>query len=365
MKLLSKIVILSFFFGLQAVHAQSAEARGEAHRLSVVGLDAMGDGRYHEAVEAFAKARKLDGRNSQYPLNLAQAYFFDNQYEEAMRLVKPMMNRRGIAAEAWQIYGNCLDEQGKTYEALQVYRSGLKRFPNSGLLYLEMGILEYGRQNDEEALRHWEEGILRSPTFPSNYYFAAKLHLRRGDYLWAAAYAEMFLNLDRIGDRTREMSVLMLKAYDEARWFDFKEAFKWKFYQVPETVDTEHGGFKKHTPEYAMIYDEAYASELSDTAYTLTLELISDLRRFVAFYIPEKYPEHPASGLMEWHRLIAGQGHLRAYTYWLLYDARPDEFLAWYEKNRTEYEQFEGWFLRNTYHKHLKKPVVRPQLEIK
>jgi Tfp pilus assembly protein PilF len=357
--------ICCFCLWISALPAQTAEERAEAHRLSVKGLKAMDEGNYRSAVECFAKAGKLDTRNPQYPIQLAQAYFFDRQYEKTMELVKPLMNRRRGTPEAWQLYGNCLDEMGKAYEAMQTYRDGLKRFPNSGLLYLEMGILEYGRDNDELALGYWEEGIRRNPTFPSNYYFSAKVHKRRGDYVWATAYAEMYLNLDRMGERTREMSVLLLEAYDSARWFDFQDAFKWKFYQVPESLDTDNGGFKAYTPDYAAQYDEAYASELTDTNYVLSLELLSSLRRFVAFYIPSRYPDHPANGLLEWHRLIAGQNHFRAYTYWLLYDARPDEFLAWYEGARDEYEAFEGWFLRNTYHKHFKKNVVRSKPELK
>ncbi|MEM6272815.1 MAG: tetratricopeptide repeat protein [Bacteroidota bacterium] len=339
--------------------AQTADERAEAHRMSVQGLNAMEKGEYRQAIEAFAKAEKLDLRNPQYPIQLAQAYFFDRQFEKTKELVKPMMNRRRGRPEAWQLYGNSLDEQGKIYEALQTYRDGLKRFPNSGLLYLEMGILEYGRDNDVIALQYWEEGIRRNPTFPSNYYFAAKVHHRRGDYVWAAAYAEMYLNLDRIGERTREMSVLLLQAYDDARWFDFQEAFKWKFYQVPESLHVAVAGDTTPVPAYAQQYDEAYASELTDTNYVLTLELLVSLRRFVAFYIPARYPEHPINGLLEWHRLIAGRNHFRAYTYWLLYDARPEEFLAWYEEGRDEYEAFEGWFLHNTYHKHFKESVVR------
>lgn len=356
---LFKIFVLFLLLGSHLPgFAQSPEARNEAHQLSVKGLTAISEGEYPKAIECLVRARKLDDRNPQYGIQLANAYFLNKNYPECMTIVKPMMNRKRAVAEAWQLYGNCLDEQGKSYEALQIYRKGLKRFPNSGLLYHEMGILEYGRHNDERALQHWEDGIRMNPTFSANYYFAAKVHLDRGNYVWATAYAEMYLNLDRMGGRTREMSILMLKGYEKARWFDFQEAFKWRFFQVPDPASTASGAFLP-IPDYALQLDEAYASELSDTAYVISLDMLSDLRRFVAFYLPEKYPENPVSGLYEWMRIVAGQGHLEAYSYWLLYDARPDEFLAWYKVNKDKYEAFEGWFLRNTYHKHLKKSVVR------
>ena len=338
--------------------AQSPGARNEAHRLSVNGLNALAESDYPLAIEAFSRARKLDTRNPQYDIQLGQAYFLNKNYSECKAIVKPLMGRKRAVAEAWQLFGNCLDEQGKSYEAMQMYRKGLRRFPNAGCLYLEMGILEFGRYNDNAALLHWENGIRMNPTFSTNYYFAAKAHLKRGDYFWAVSYAEMYLNLDRMSDQTREMSEILMEGFEKARYFDFQNAFKWKFFQISDPKAKAAGTFLP-APDYARQMDEAFASQLPDSAYSLSIAFLVRLRRFAAFFIPESYPEHPALGMFEWHQIIADLGHFEAYTYWLLYDARPDAFMNWYNKHKDQYEAFESWFLRNNYHKHLKKSVVR------
>ena len=220
---------------------------------------------------------------------------------------------------------------------------------------MEMGIVESGRKRDAEALKYWEQGIVAQPTFASNYYFAAQNLLNLGDLAWAAVYAEVFINIERTGERVREMSKLLMEAHERARLFDYSRAFQWHFYQVKDSAS----GMLLPPPSYPHLLDSAFGSEFIDTARTLSIQRLTEVRRFACQWIPQQLQGDPAAHLLQWQQTLAREGHLEAYHYWMLYDARQDEFMHWYEKNKARYEAFEGWFLRNTLYRHIKSPIVR------
>lgn len=334
---------------------QPSGAANEAWQLAQEAQQAIGEGKFQDAAEKYSHAHQLVPQNADYTLGLAHAKFFLKDYAAAMSLCQPLMEGKAAKAEAFQVVGNCLDAQGKPYEALETYRAGLKRFPQAGVLYMEMGIVESGRKRDAEALDYWERGIVAQPTFASNYYFAAQNLLAQGDLGWAANYAEVFINVERTGERVREMSKLLMAAHERARVFDYDRAFQWHFFQMRDSVS----GKLLPPPPYHHLLDSAFGSEFMDTARTLGIRRLAEVRRFACHWIPQQLGTDPAMNLLHWQQLVAQQGHSEAYHYWMLYDARPDEFLAWYERNKAGYEAFEGWFLRNTLYRHVKSPVVR------
>jgi tetratricopeptide (TPR) repeat protein len=330
--------------------AQSAALRAEARQLSEEAETLLRDGRPRDAVQKFTRAAALDPKNTPLRLQLARAHYFDQNYKASMKISGPLMQLKKPSMEAFQLYGNCQQELGKDYDALLTYREGLSRFPRAGALYMEMGILEFARQRDSVALAYWEAGIRAQPAFSANYYLAAKAQFQRGDLAWAFLYAETFINLDRTGDRVREMSILLYQAFLNARDYDYQGEFHWRF--VPEERPEWH--FPLHT-----LLAESFQSTHPDTAWTPDIATLGEARRFAAFFVQSRLPDNPAAALLKWQQRIAAQGHFEAYNYWLFYDARPEDFMLWYDTNKAAYEAFEAWFLRMPFPKHLKRPVVR------
>lgn len=346
---LMRIVFLLLFWlgGLAALPAQTAALRAEACQLAEEGESLMRDSRYRDAVQRFTRAVALDGKSRPLQLQLARAHFFDQNYKACMGICQPLMQHKKPSMEAFQLYGNCQQEMGKDYEALATYQNGLQHFPKSGLLYMEMGILEFARQRDSVALIHWEDGIRVEPTFSPNYYLAAKSQYQRGDFAWAFLYAETFINLDRTGERVRDMSKLLYQAFIQARHYDYQGEFHWRFSKA-----------MLPSPLHVLL-EASFQSSHPDTAWTPDIATLGEGRRFAAFYLQSRLPDNGAAPLFKWQQRIAAQGHFEAYNYWLLYDARPDDFMLWYETHKTEYEAFEAWFMRMPFQKYLKKPVLR------
>ncbi len=344
-----------------AAHAQPEGAKTEAWKLSQEGHELISQGEFEKAVQKFTYAHNLVPDNRDYQLGLANAWFFVRAYDKAQDLCRPLMVGRKACPEAFQVFGNCQDAQGQSYEALETYRKGLLRFPNAGVLFVEMGIVEAGRDRWDEALGYWEQGIAAQPTLPSNYYFAAKRLHDIGDYAWAAVYAELFINLERTGERVRDMSKLLMASYEKARRYDYEKAFKWQFFQV----QAPSGQAALPYPATDSLLDQAFSSQFIDTTATISIRSLIEIRRFVCLLLPTQAPHDPAVGLWEWQQLLGQMDHFEAYHYWLLYDARNEEFMAWFEANGDQYDAFEGWFARNTFHTHIKRPVLRIPIEKK
>jgi tetratricopeptide (TPR) repeat protein len=348
-------LFMGLLLGALYAFAQPEGAKNEAWQLATEGHELIAQGEFDKAVQKFSYAHKLVPDNIDIQLGLANAWFFAKEYTKAMQLCKPLFSGKKARPEAYQVYGNCQDAQGQSYEAFETYRNGLKRFPNAGVLHVEMGIVEAARDHRAEALAYWEQGIAVQPTLPASYYFAAQALFEAGDYAWAITYAELFINLARTGERVREMSRLLMRCYERARQYDYQKAFQWRFYQVAAPADAA----ALATPRVDSLLDAAFASEFTDTAATISIATLAEIRRFVCHMLPTQAPDDPMAGLWQWQQRIVKEGHFEAYTYWMLYDARQEEFLKWFETHRPEYEAFEGWFILNTFYRHIKHPILR------
>ena len=86
--------------------------------------------------------------------------------------------------------GNAQDALGNPEAATKTYDEGLKRFPNSGSLYLEKGNIHLLHKRYAEAAECYTRGVEVQPDFASNYYRLAKLLAGSTEPLWAIVYAE-------------------------------------------------------------------------------------------------------------------------------------------------------------------------------
>lgn len=98
-------------------------------------------------------------------------------------------------------------------KAIATYEKGLKKFPNSGELYVEMGHMKYVRKDYLSALAFYEKGIEVAPQYPTNYYWASKIFLNSDEEVWGMIYGEIFMNIQNFNDRTSEISKLLYDTY--------------------------------------------------------------------------------------------------------------------------------------------------------
>jgi tetratricopeptide (TPR) repeat protein len=167
---------------------------------------------YANAVLVLNRALQQDPNNTSISKDLALGYFLQRNYSQALETIKPLLDRDDADDQCYQIAGSIYKELNMAKDGEKMYRKGIKKFPDSGPLYNELGELLRDLR-DADAISQWEKGITADPAYPKNYFNAAKYYHATGNMSWTLIYAEIFINMEPFGNRTAEMKDMLLEDY--------------------------------------------------------------------------------------------------------------------------------------------------------
>jgi Tfp pilus assembly protein PilF len=169
-------------------------------------------GDYSNAILVLNRALEQQPNDLEIQKELAFSYYLQRDFVKAKQTAQPLVNRPDADVQTFQIMGMIYKEIEERKDAEKLYKDGLKKFPNSGVLYNEYGEMLWTKQ-DYSAIKWWEKGIEVDPNYPSNYYNAAKHYYFTFDKVWPIIYGEIFLNLESYSKRTPEIKDLVLQSY--------------------------------------------------------------------------------------------------------------------------------------------------------
>ncbi len=173
----------------------------------------MQQGDYANAILVLNNATQLEPRNIQVSKDLALAFYYQNNSAKALEIIKPLLDREDADDQCYQIAGNIYKQLDQAKECDKLFRKGLKKFPQSGPLYNELGEYLYTQHDEGGAIHQWESGIEINPDFSKNYYNAAKYYNLNEEYIWSILYGEIFANLEPSNTRTPEIKTIVLENY--------------------------------------------------------------------------------------------------------------------------------------------------------
>jgi hypothetical protein len=129
-----------------------------------------------------------------------------------VEVLKPLLDRNDADDQCFQIAGDAYWALDQTKECEAVYKKGIKKLPNSGALYNELGKVLWTNK-DFTAIKQWEKGIENDPGFAGNYYNACKYYYFTTDKVWSLIYGEIFLNIDPKSAYTPEIKNILVEGY--------------------------------------------------------------------------------------------------------------------------------------------------------
>ena len=220
------IVLAVFLSGILHFTANAQSAADTAHQKGVEAVKLEDAGKFDDAMKLLNDAIKLDPHNIDYPYEMTYCYYSQKQYQKVVDVLEKLKHNPDSFDRLYELLGNSYDLLGNSDKAIATYRDGLKKFPNSGVLYLEMGVIPLFKKDYNSALNYFEKGIEVQPDFPSNYYWAAKLYCGSDDKVWGMLYGELFINLERNSGRTAEMSKLLYDTYKTSITYRGLERFR-------------------------------------------------------------------------------------------------------------------------------------------
>lgn len=310
--------LLIILLGITALVPAKAQ---DAAALHETGKTFMRQGDFPNAILVLNRATQKDPTNLAIAKDLAFSYSYQNDNVKALEVIKPLLDREDCDDQCFQIAGNIYKGLDNPKDCEKIYRKGLKKFPESGPLYNELGELLWA-QKDYSAIKQWEKGIETDPDYPLNYYNACKYYYFSTDKVWSILYGEVFVNMEPMGNRTPEIKNILLESY--------KKLFA-------ETDINKQA--KKNA--FATAFLQSLSNQSSVVSYGINPESLTMLRaRFILDWFNESAAKYPFK-LFEQQRQLLQEGMFDAYNQWLFGAAQNlPAYQNWLNAHAAEAGQF-------------------------
>jgi len=315
-----------------------------AHDKGVQAVKLEDEGKFDEALKLLDEAQKLDPDNIIYPYEATYCYYSQEQYQKVVDALEKLKDRPDSFDRLYELLGNSYDVLKQSDKAIAIYEEGLKKFPNSGVLYLERGTMPLTRKDYNEAIKYFEKGIEVDPKFASNYYWAAKLYCGSEAPMWGMMYGEIFMNLERNSKRTGEISKLLFDTYKKNITFTSSEKTTISF-NKDNVVKIQDGG--KIKMPYSIIYEPTMGiATVGEKA--IDLNSLDRIRQnFLKVYNEKGFDKEYPNVLFSYQNQITTANNMEAYNHWLLMKGDDDAFNTWQTANKDKWDSFIKWYTDN------------------
>ena len=347
MKLLIKTFGLLIFLVVGKItFGQTNEQK--AFEISHQGFKLEDEGKFEEAIKIFEEAQKIDPNRLGYPYEIGYCYFALKEYKKTIITLEKLTEHKSVEDVVYQLLGNSYDNMGNPDKAIEIYEAGLKKFPNSGSLYLEMGVMQKGKNDINKELSYYEKGIEVAPNFPSNYYWASKIFCNTTEEVWGMLYGEIFMNLERNTKRTNEISKLLFDTYKSEIHFTSDTSYSVSFSKnanidINSLKDPKNFKLPFGMGCYEMVLMLAVLGDKQININSLDRIRTRFLERYVEGDNFKKYPNI----LFDYQQKVKTAGHFEAYNHWILMKGDEDGFDMWLTLNKEKWDKFVKWFTDN------------------
>lgn len=339
--LINKYLLIVLFTGLGLNGwAQTPKETAAANCNEALKFEDEGD--YNTALGLLEQSQKLEPANTTYPYEIAYVWYNQKQYQHVVDKLETLKDKSDSFDRLYQLLGKSYTILNQSDRALAVYEDGLKKFPKSGCLLLERGIILLDDKKYDEALAYFEKGIDVAPGFSLNYYWAAKLYCNSSEPIWGVLYGEIFMNLERNGALNQEISKLLYSTYKSQ--ITFPEAGKSAVSFSKRTI-TE--GRKPDKMPYSLVYEATMGAAVA-TETAIDLNSLDRIRQnFLKFYNDRGFNKIYPNALFAYQDKITKADCMDAYNYWLLSNGDEAAFKIWRAQNPAKWQDFVKWFDAN------------------
>jgi tetratricopeptide (TPR) repeat protein len=298
-------------------------------RLHELGKNYMIDGDYVNAESLLYEAYQLDTSSMVFVKDLTLCLYFQKEFKKALKIMLPKIENGIADDQCFQITGNIYRAM-KQYDQMEnLYKIGLKKFPEDGALYNEMGEVLAIKKNDD-CIKYWEKGIEKDPAYPRNYFNACRYYSKVGN-IWGLLYGEIYVTMDPFSTRSSETKEILLQSYrlffqnqKQLQGFEYKSKFEQKASTLLAAQKTD-------------------SADLVD-ASSITMYRAGFILEWFMNNNQEKYPFL----LFDRLRFMLREGIFEAYNQWLFGSAENlTTFQNWTQLHAEEYSNFLAYIKKN------------------
>ena len=276
---------------------------------------------YANAILILNRALALQPNNLEVAKDLGLNYYFSKEYVKAIDVMKPLLDRNDADDQCFQIAGDSYWAIDQPKDCEKVYKKGIKKLPNSGILYNDLGQLLW-TQKDFSAIKQWEKGIEMDPGFAKNYFNACKYYYFTTDKVWSIIYGEIFLNIDPLNASSPEIKNILLEGYKKL----FADA------------DLEKNNTDKNS--FTIAFLKTMNKQSSVATAGINAETLTMIRtRFILDWYANYAAKFPFK-LFELQRQLLQGGMFDAYNQWIFATAQNlPAYQNWTTTHSQEYNE--------------------------
>lgn len=311
---MKKIILIAV-----VVCAQNLVFAQDAKQLRDNARDFMHKGDYPNAILILNRALLKEPNNLELGKDLGLNYYYAKDYKRAIDVLTPLFDRNDVDDQVFQIAGDAYWALDNAKESESVYRKGIKKLPNSGALYNELGKVLWTR-NDFNAIKQWEKGIENDPGFGGNYYNASKYYYFTTDKVWSLIYGEIFINIDPKSAYAPEIKNILLEGY--------KKLF----------IDADLEKNNKDKNSFTTAFLKTMNKQSSLAASGINAETLTMIRtRFILDWETNYAAKFPFK-LFQLHKQYIQEGLFNAYNQWVFATAQNlPAYQNWTTTHSQEY----------------------------
>jgi Tfp pilus assembly protein PilF len=341
------IFILTTFLHVGA--QQQPINKEKARQLGAEAVTMINNGDFDAAIKKLTEADSLDNTTIAYQFEKALAYKQKGKYYKASGILEMISINPEADERVYILWANCLDQLGKYEEAYNHLNEALKKFPNSGKIYMEIGREHYNMEERKDAVGSWETGIQTDPTVAGNYYFLSSSYFLNGNFTWASIYSEIFVNLTDNEKFIFDASQICYDIYKTAFYVKTGDSTEIHFTKIiiqrAEEPDPKSLDFPL---AFQYVMEKAAKGILPKDSTSFTLDnLIEVKKKFTELWfqygLGDKYP----NVLFAYHKLLLDNNYLDVYYHEIFAWGDKEKFKEWLRNNKETYNEYLSWKKEN------------------
>ncbi|MCO6495745.1 MAG: hypothetical protein J5I91_08720 [Bacteroidetes bacterium] len=345
-QIIKLIGVFILLLSTQLSYSQTSDSKKDkAAKIAHQAIKLMDDGYFKKSIQMFKECKRLDPENIIYPYEIAYAYYLKQDYKKTIKILERIKRHKDAFDLIYQILGNAYDYLDERQKALSTYTLGLQLFPYSGTLNFEMGIMSIYYNNDlEKGLNYFEKGIEVQPMYPGNYYWASKIYINKNEKIWGLLYGEVFMNLERTGNRNSEISKLLYDTYKKNIQPNGDTLSTSLFSDLSNLLDSSK---TTNTHYMSNIFASTFNSAMKGISRIDMNSLDTIRKNFIDIYFQKGFDINYPNVLFTYQRKLQNSGHLEAYNHWILMHGDEQYFNDWKDNNEDKWKSFIDWFIVN------------------
>ena len=334
------ILFLGFIFSAREIQAQSNWPSPEVEQMYNTARNYMTNGNLQQAIVSYRQAIQVAPDQMVLHRDLGRAYFLSGNSQQAQEILEPILKSGEADEQTYQIMASIQGTSGDKKKMRSTLLRGLGSYPNSGILYHELGKM-YEADNDlEKALTAWLDGIQKDPAYHVNYYEAARMYVMTDKPVWTIMYGEVFVNIEQFTPRSQETKEMLLNAYKKI------------YYTAPV------GDLPRYSKNAKVAQTNDFESAVLATLMKLspvvrdgvnTENLTMVRTRFIMEWITTYGNKYPTA-LFNFHDKMLRSGYFDAYNQWIFGKAENEQqYEAWNTFHKQTMPEFQAWLQQNKF----------------